>query len=110
VGEAGATRSLPGEELIERGLRDLEAGVESLEALLISIGAPRLGAAGIRIPAPLPHPEHALYDLLSEQYGDAAHSRYNALIRRLVSFERALSLHSCMHERELRRRVEDFPG
>jgi hypothetical protein len=30
-----------------------------------------------------------LYEVLSEQYGDAAHSRYNALIRRLVSFERA---------------------
>jgi hypothetical protein len=36
-------------------------------------------------------PEQSLYRLLSEQYGDAAHSRYNALIRRLVSFERAAS-------------------
>jgi hypothetical protein len=34
-------------------------------------------------------PEHRLYKLLSDQYGNAAHSRYNALVRRLVSYERA---------------------
>jgi hypothetical protein len=72
-------------------LRDLERGVESAEALLVSIGAPRLAQAGFAVRAPLPMPEQALYRLLSEQYGDAAHSRYNALIRRLVSFERAAS-------------------
>ncbi|MCS7007630.1 MAG: hypothetical protein NZL88_08780 [Gaiellaceae bacterium] len=32
---------LPGADLIERG-RDLERGIESIEALLVSIGAPRL--------------------------------------------------------------------
>jgi hypothetical protein len=35
-------------------------------------------------------PEHRLYDFLARDEPDAAHSRYNALIRRLVSFERAL--------------------
>jgi hypothetical protein len=30
-----------------------------------------------------------LYLLLAETHGDAAHSRYNALVRRLVRFERA---------------------
>jgi hypothetical protein len=35
-------------------------------------------------------PEHRLYELLSTSDPDAAHSRYNALIRRLVSFERAV--------------------
>jgi hypothetical protein len=34
-------------------------------------------------------PELRLYNLLAERYGDAAHSKYNALLRRLVSFERA---------------------
>jgi hypothetical protein len=82
---------LPAEELIRAGLRDLERGVESVEALLVSIGAPRLGQAGFSVHSPLPTPEHSLYRLLSQQYGDAAHSRYNALIRRLVSFERAAS-------------------
>jgi len=32
-----------------------------------------------------------LYALLARDNPDAAHSRYNALIRRLVSFERALA-------------------
>lgn len=35
-------------------------------------------------------PEHRLYAQL-EAEGPAAHSRYNALVRRLVSFERALA-------------------
>jgi hypothetical protein len=88
---------LPGQELITVGLRDLEQGVESLEALLVSIGAPRLTAAGVPVPAALPRPEHALYRLLSDQHGDAAHSRYNALIRRLVSFERACTFRPFPH-------------
>ena len=37
------TRSgLPGAELIEAGLVDLERSVESVPALLVAIGAPRL--------------------------------------------------------------------
>jgi hypothetical protein len=38
---------------------------------------------------PLPSPEHRLYKLLSEEEPASAHSRYNALVRRLVSYERA---------------------
>lgn len=44
---------------------------------------------GIAVPNPLPDPEKRLYALLSVTGADSAHSRYNALIRRLVSFERA---------------------
>jgi hypothetical protein len=51
--------ALPGGDLVEAGRRDLASGVES-------------------IPAPL-----------EKEDSDAAHSRYNALVRRLVSFERA---------------------
>jgi hypothetical protein len=80
---------LPGEELVAQGLADLRAGVESAEALLVSIGAPRLTALGFEVPDPLAFAEHRLYQLLRAQAGDAAHSRYNALVRRLVSFERA---------------------
>ncbi|MCL6498813.1 MAG: hypothetical protein K6U07_02125 [Firmicutes bacterium] len=79
----------PAHELIEEGLRDLERGVESVPALLVSIGAPRLRRLGLRIPRAIPEPEHRLYQLLARQDPDSAHSRYNALIRRLVSFERA---------------------
>ncbi len=89
VHDADITRELPGEDFVEAGVRDLERGVESVEALLVSIGAPRLHALGLFVPAPLPDPELRLYERLSGDDPDGAHSRYNALIRRLVSFERA---------------------
>jgi hypothetical protein len=81
--------TLPGAGLIVRGTADLNAGHESAEALLVSIGAPRLRSAGIELSAAIASPEHKLYALLAKEKGDAAHSAYNALIRRLVSFERA---------------------
>ena len=81
--------SLPGQDLIERGLADLARGVTSVEALLVSIGAPRLRQMGIEIPHSIVSPEMRLYELLAKTESDSAHSRYNALIRRLVSFERA---------------------
>jgi hypothetical protein len=80
---------LPAGNLIERGLVDLENGVESAEALLVSIGAPRLRLLGWAVETPLEDAEHRLYLFLRDEHGDAAHARYNALIRRLVSFERA---------------------
>jgi hypothetical protein len=81
--------TLPGADLIERGIEDLRARRESAEALLVSIGAPRLRSVGASMPAPIASPEHKLYALLAREHGDGAHSAYNALIRRLVSFERA---------------------
>ena len=81
---------LPGAELIEDGLRDLGAGRETVSGLVVAIGAPRLRRLGIAVPTVQGSPEHRLYRLLLTQHGDAAHGRYNALIRRLVSFERAL--------------------
>jgi hypothetical protein len=81
--------TLPGADLVHRGVADLDAGHESAEALLVSIGAPRLRTVGIDLPAPIAAPEHKLYELLVREKGDGAHSTYNALIRRLVSFERA---------------------
>jgi hypothetical protein len=82
--------TLPGGDLVAAGLRDLSAGVESIPSLLVSIGAPRLRLTGLDIPQVVAHPEHRLYLLLLAEHGDAAHGRYNALVRRLVSFERAL--------------------
>jgi hypothetical protein len=85
---AGAD-TLPGADLVERGIEDLDAGRESAEALLVSIGAPRLRSVGVGVAAPIASPEHKLYLLLARERGNGAHSAYNALIRRLVSFERA---------------------
>lgn len=81
---------LPGEDLIEAGLRDLHAGHETIPALLVAIGSPRLRRLGLELPDQLPqNPEHRLYNLLSEDDQDSAHSRYNSLIRKLVSYEQA---------------------
>lgn len=80
---------LPGGALIAQGLTDLASATETVPALLVSIGAPRLRRLGIAVSGDVfPQPEHRLYRLLAADDPDAAHSRYNALIRRLVSFER----------------------
>lgn len=83
-------RTLPGGDLVERGIEDLKAGVESPQAILVAIGKPRLARLGLFVPNhPFTFPELRLYENLSRPDPDAAHARYNALIRRLVSFERA---------------------
>ena len=82
--------ALPGYALVREGLDDLAAGRPSVAALLVLVGAPRLRGIGIEIPASnVDDPEHRLYERLAESDADSAHARYNALIRELVSFERA---------------------
>ena len=84
--------SLPGNDLIVAGIEDLQSNRETIPALLVAIGAPKLRSLGLGLPESLPSdPEHRLYDLLAASEPDSAHSRYNALIRKLVSFERAFS-------------------
>jgi hypothetical protein len=90
--------ALPGGELVEKGLADLALGRETVESLLVLIGAPRLTSLNVELPrreatlgALQGFPEHRLYELLAQQHQDSAHGRYNALVRRLVSFERALA-------------------
>jgi hypothetical protein len=80
---------LPGSDLVRAGPEDLGRGRASIAALLVSIGSPRLEQLGLLVPHPFPEPEHRLYTLLEQEDPDTAHSRYNALIRRLVAFERA---------------------
>ena len=74
---------------MEQGLTDLARGAETVESLLVSIGAPRLQALGFPVERAFPEPERRLYDRLAKDDADSAHARYNALIRRLVSYERA---------------------
>ena len=81
---------LPGGDLVAKGLVDLARSRETIEALLVSIATPRLrdlGRAGRRA---TPDAEHRLYERLAREDPDSAHSRYNALLRRLTSFESAL--------------------
>ena len=84
-------QAFPGGDLIETGLQDLAANRCSVESLLVAIGAPRLRTLGLTVSEHHIHfPEHRLYELLAQSDSDSAHSRYNALIRLLVSFEQAM--------------------
>jgi hypothetical protein len=86
---ADVSTSLPGHDLVTDGLADLAAGRETAAALLVSMASPRLRALGFEVPAgAAPEPSHRLYELL-EREGPGAHSRYNALVGRIVSFARA---------------------
>ncbi len=82
---------LPGVEVVEQGIADLASRLDTVAALLVSIGAPRLRELGFDIPWSFDDPENRLYEALAQTEGNAAHSRYNALVRRLVSFEHAAS-------------------
>jgi hypothetical protein len=80
--------NLPGHELVSAGLADLAAGRESEESLLVEMAAPRLQALGYEVPpGGGERPSNRLYELLDRDVG--AHSRYNALVGRIVSFARA---------------------
>jgi hypothetical protein len=83
---------LPGEKLVRQGLADFQAGIRTVPSCLIRIARPRLSRAGL-----MPQSDNGqcceaeleLYDLLNQEGGDA-YSRYNALVRELISFENAL--------------------
>ncbi|MFN0059607.1 MAG: hypothetical protein ACKVX7_14215 [Planctomycetota bacterium] len=78
---------LPGGDLVRTGVADLERRTESVEALLVSMALRQLRALGLEVASPIESPELKLYRRLEVELGDeAAHSRYNALRRRLVSF------------------------
>jgi hypothetical protein len=83
---------LPGENLVRQGLADVQSGLCTIPACLVRIARPRLSRAGLMPqanPGQSSEPELELYDLLKREPGDA-YSRYNALVRELVSFENAL--------------------
>jgi hypothetical protein len=85
---------LPGSELAEQGLADYAAGRVTPESCLLAIGWTRLTSAGLpmpgRRPELFPEPELQLYALLGRDAGDA-YARYNALLRRFISFENCLA-------------------
>ncbi|MGH9229826.1 MAG: hypothetical protein ACRD07_14075 [Acidimicrobiales bacterium] len=80
---------LPGADLVAAALGDLAAGRETVESLLVSMAATRLGQLGYPVVEPFADPERRLWRLLARHDPDSAHGRYNALVRRLVSFQRA---------------------
>ena len=85
--------NLPGGELVSQGIADYAAGRITPESCLVAVGWPRLERSGLPLPAAVrdlfPEPELQLYGLLLQEGGDA-YSRYNLLLRRLISFEQSL--------------------
>lgn len=84
---------LPGAEFALPALDDLARGTESIGSLLLEIGAPRLRGAGLPLPdfpASSVEAELRLYRRLQPLHGDEAHAQYNAWLRRLGRFTRAL--------------------
>ena len=83
--------ALPGAEIVLSGIADLKAGRVSTNALAVQSAATRLRELGLdaeeadgQVPA-----AHQLYQHLYRELGDAAHSRYNAILSRVTSFTRA---------------------
>jgi hypothetical protein len=80
---------LPGAELVSEGLSDLAAGRETEPAMLVAMARPRLRDLGVDVPeGGGERPSHRLYELVTS-HADGPHSRYNALLARMVSFARA---------------------
>lgn len=83
-------RDFPGQDLFAKGVADIRAGEQTEASLLVSLVRTRLLQAGLEVPtARVARPGHELYDLLAAEHGDDAHTRYNALLRRIASFARA---------------------
>jgi hypothetical protein len=81
-------KSLPGAEIVLPGIDDLEAGRSSVNAIAVQVAATRLRGIGLNASDPTggTPASHRLYERLSEELGDGAHSRYNAILARVASF------------------------
>jgi len=81
---------LPGAEIVLPGIKDLEAGRETINALAVRAAASKLGVSPLAGDAEADEPAaHRLYQRLNDELGDGAHSRYNAILARVSSFARA---------------------
>jgi hypothetical protein len=83
---------LPGGDIVDAGLADLAWGRVTRESLAVSLAAPRLRREGVPVGPVLADPERRLFELLSRTEGELAYARYNACLRRLVSFADACRL------------------
>lgn len=85
--------NLPGADIIDQGIRDLETSRLTIPALLVCIGKPRLENAGLPTPKHskfVREPELKLYALINQEGYLDPYSYYNSLLRLLISFAQAL--------------------
>lgn len=85
-GESFEALGLPGGDIVDAGLKDLAAGIESPHSLAVSLAAPRLRREGVPVGATLPDADDRLYALLSRTQADLAHARYLAWLDQMASF------------------------
>ena len=83
-------RGLPGAALVERGLADLAAGRASAPALAVAAAGARLRRLGLDAHPRIEDAELRLYQELGREDPEAAYGRYNAMLREIASFARAL--------------------
>lgn len=81
---------LPGAALVTAGLADLAAGRDTVPALAVAMAARRLQRLGLPVARTIPDAELRLYRALARQQAEGAYGRYNAVVREIVSFARAL--------------------
>jgi hypothetical protein len=84
--------NLPGAEIVEQALQDLDRHVESCAALALQVILPRLRLVDYPVPK-LELDEAAelmLYQHLCEEGVPDPYSSYNAMLRRLYSFAAAV--------------------
>lgn len=82
---------LPGAEIIQKGLKDLEANLETSEAFLVAMARTKLKKMSVNVPIQafdIEDAELKLYISLGDSQN--AYREYNALRNRLGRFERAL--------------------
>lgn len=87
-------KRLPGAEIVLAGVEDLRHGRQSIYASAVQAAAGRLRGIGLQAPGAqgdVPA-AHRLYRQLSEELGDGAHARYNAILARVASFAEAAEL------------------
>lgn len=83
----------PGAEIVLPGVEDLARDRDTVDAAAVLVAATKLRNAGLNVPertSTSEEPGHHLFQLLLD--GDVLdpHSRYNAILRRVDSFARAL--------------------
>ena len=81
-----ALAAYPGGDLVAAGLVDLGRGIETIPALLVSVGAVRLRAAGLDVPPEFTDPERRLYDALARELATFFH--YDFMAQALAKLER----------------------
>jgi len=82
-----ADLGLPGADLVDQGIADAAAEVESVASLIVAIAESRLRREGVPVPnVRCLDPEMRCYRLLEKEMGDLAHARYCALLDQMHSF------------------------